>query len=155
MDRGYMDFSRLARIAAAGAFFVTGAKNNLRLSRHISCRAKSGQRFSRAFRISLDSAPLPLRFCHHAIREMLFGATARLPSIPHKLLRTPALAEPTASSLGFLADFRPAIHHGCNESLRMTLCNGGVLPVHSFSRFSQGEFDLIRLCPALPAAYVP
>ncbi len=53
---------------------------------------------------------LPLRFCRHAIREMLFDATARPPSIPHKLLRTLGLAEPTEFSLGFLADFRPAIH---------------------------------------------
>ena len=54
--------------------------------------------------------PLPLRFCRHAIREMLFGAIARLTSIPHKLLRTPALVESIEFSLGFLADFRPAIH---------------------------------------------
>ena len=55
-------------------------------------------------------ALLPLHFYRHAIREMLFGATARLASIPHKLLGTPALAEPTEFSLGFLADFQPAIH---------------------------------------------
>ncbi len=36
MDRGYMDFSRLGRIAAAGAFFVTRAKDNLRFSRQRS-----------------------------------------------------------------------------------------------------------------------
>jgi hypothetical protein len=36
MDRGYMDFRRLARIAASGAFFVTRAKSNLRFSRHRS-----------------------------------------------------------------------------------------------------------------------
>ena len=36
MDRGYMDFSRLNRIAAAGAFFVTRAKDNLRFSRQRS-----------------------------------------------------------------------------------------------------------------------
>ena len=36
MDRGYMDFARLSRIAAAGAFFVTRAKSNLRFSRHHS-----------------------------------------------------------------------------------------------------------------------
>jgi hypothetical protein len=52
-------------------------------------------------------APLFLASCHHAIREMLFGAIACLPSIPHKLLRTPALVEPTEFSLEFLADFRP------------------------------------------------
>ena len=36
MDRGYMDFVRLGRTAAAGAFFVTRAKDNLRFSRHRS-----------------------------------------------------------------------------------------------------------------------
>lgn len=32
LDRGYMDFTRLHRIARAGAFFVTRAKDNLRFS---------------------------------------------------------------------------------------------------------------------------
>lgn len=36
MDRGYMDFKRLSRIAGAGAFFVTRAKDNLRFSRQRS-----------------------------------------------------------------------------------------------------------------------
>ena len=36
MDRGYMDFKRLSLIAAAGAFFVTRAKDNLRFSRQHS-----------------------------------------------------------------------------------------------------------------------
>lgn len=36
MDRGYMDFKRLSLIAAAGAFFVTRAKDNLRFSRQYS-----------------------------------------------------------------------------------------------------------------------
>ena len=36
MDRGYMDFRRLNRIACAGAFFVTRAKDNLRFSRQHS-----------------------------------------------------------------------------------------------------------------------
>jgi hypothetical protein len=36
MDRGYMDFARLARILLAGAFFVTRAKSNLRFTRHRS-----------------------------------------------------------------------------------------------------------------------
>lgn len=36
LDRGYMDFARLHRIAAAGAFFVTRAKDNLRFTRHTS-----------------------------------------------------------------------------------------------------------------------
>lgn len=36
MDRGYMDFKRLNGIAAAGAFFVTRAKDNLRFSRQRS-----------------------------------------------------------------------------------------------------------------------
>lgn len=36
MDRGYMDFTRLNRIAVSGAFFVTRAKDNLRFSRQHS-----------------------------------------------------------------------------------------------------------------------
>lgn len=36
IDRGYMDFKRLNRIARAGAFFVTRAKHNLRFSRQRS-----------------------------------------------------------------------------------------------------------------------
>lgn len=36
MDRGYMDFGRLGRIAASSAFFVTRAKTNLRFGRHRS-----------------------------------------------------------------------------------------------------------------------
>lgn len=36
MDRGYMDFARLALIAKAGAFFVTRAKTNLQFTRHYS-----------------------------------------------------------------------------------------------------------------------
>jgi hypothetical protein len=36
MDRGYMDFRRLYRLASAGAFFVTRAKDNLRFSRQHS-----------------------------------------------------------------------------------------------------------------------
>lgn len=36
MDRGYMDFQRLGLMAAAAAFFVTRAKDNLRFTRHRS-----------------------------------------------------------------------------------------------------------------------
>jgi len=36
LDRGYVDFARLAHIAQAGAFFVTRAKDNLRFTRHLS-----------------------------------------------------------------------------------------------------------------------
>lgn len=36
MDRGYMDFVRLALVAHAGAFFVTRAKTNLQFTRHYS-----------------------------------------------------------------------------------------------------------------------
>ena len=36
LDRGYVDFARLARIAQAGAFFVTRAKDNLRFTRQRS-----------------------------------------------------------------------------------------------------------------------
>lgn len=36
IDRGYLDFERLARMAQAGAFFVTRAKDGLRFHRHRS-----------------------------------------------------------------------------------------------------------------------
>ena len=36
MDRGYMDFARLDRMARAGSFFVTRAKDNLQFSRQSS-----------------------------------------------------------------------------------------------------------------------
>lgn len=36
LDRGYVDFARLSRMATAGAFFVTRAKHNLRFCRHQS-----------------------------------------------------------------------------------------------------------------------
>ncbi len=46
MDRGYMDFNRLSRIASAGAFFVTRAKDNLRFSRQrslpVDCESAPG-----------------------------------------------------------------------------------------------------------------
>jgi IS4 transposase len=41
VDRGYMDFRRLDRIARAGAFFVTRAKDNLRFSRQRSLPVES------------------------------------------------------------------------------------------------------------------
>ena len=40
---------------------------------------------------------LRLRLCHHAIREMWFGATARLPSIPHILSRLRAVLASAAT----------------------------------------------------------
>src|SRR5262252_5500965 len=36
MDRGYIDFERLARLEDAGAFFVTRAKSNLKAQRRYS-----------------------------------------------------------------------------------------------------------------------
>ena len=36
MDRGYLDFERLGRLAAAGSFFVTRAKSNLKARRRYS-----------------------------------------------------------------------------------------------------------------------
>ncbi|MCW5555967.1 MAG: IS4 family transposase [Verrucomicrobiae bacterium] len=42
IDRGYMDFQRLNRIARAGAFFVTRAKDNLRFSRQRSLPVVAG-----------------------------------------------------------------------------------------------------------------
>lgn len=67
MDRGYVDFVRLARVAAAGAFFVTRAKDNLRFTRHVSrpvCYAdgvRSDQIGKLTSRKSRGSFPWPLR----------------------------------------------------------------------------------------------
>ena len=38
MDRGYIDFTRLARLDDAGSFFVTRAKSNMKFVRRYSCR---------------------------------------------------------------------------------------------------------------------
>jgi hypothetical protein len=67
MDRGYMDFSRLHRVAASGAFFVTRAKQNLRFTRHRSLAVdyEVGLQSDQIGRPSLPKAqadfPWPLR----------------------------------------------------------------------------------------------
>lgn len=67
MDRAYMDFLRLARIAASCAFFVTRAKDNLRFSRHYSLPVDypSGVRSDQVGKPTLQKAreafPWPLR----------------------------------------------------------------------------------------------
>jgi hypothetical protein len=42
MDRGYLDFERLGRLAAAGSFFVTRAKANLQVQRRYSHAVDKG-----------------------------------------------------------------------------------------------------------------
>ena len=67
MDRGYVDFSRLAKIAAAGAFFVTRAKDNTRFTRHHSLPVdySTGIKSDQIGKLTLDKArsdfPWPLR----------------------------------------------------------------------------------------------
>jgi len=67
MDRGYMDFVRLAGLAASGAFFVTRAKDNLRFTRHRSLpiNYEEGLRSDQIGRPTLakarDAFPWPLR----------------------------------------------------------------------------------------------
>lgn len=67
MDRGYMDFVRLAGLAASGAFFVTRAKDNLRFTRHRSLpiNYEEGLRSDQIGRPTLAKAreafPWPLR----------------------------------------------------------------------------------------------
>jgi len=71
MDRGYMDFQRLGRLAAAGAFFVTRAKDNLRFTRHRSLPtdAATGVRSDQIGKLTLASSrtafPWPLRRVHY------------------------------------------------------------------------------------------
>src|ERR1700730_367154 len=55
-----------------------GIKLQCELSKGANCQSRS-------------PSPLPLGFCHHAIREMLFGAIAHRWSIPQKPLHTLAL----------------------------------------------------------------
>lgn len=75
MDRGYMDFARLARIVLAGAFFLTRAKSNLRFSRYRSLPRDSseGVLSDQIGRPTLPKAaadfPWPLRRIHYFDKE--------------------------------------------------------------------------------------
>lgn len=67
MDRGYMDFVRLALIAKAGAFFVTRGKTNLQFTRHYSLPVDrfTGLRSDHVGKPTLEKSreafPMPLR----------------------------------------------------------------------------------------------
>jgi hypothetical protein len=71
MDRGYVDFQRLGRLAAAGAFFVTRAKDHLRFTRHRSLPtdAATGVRSDQIGKLTRASSraafPWPLRRVHY------------------------------------------------------------------------------------------
>ena len=75
MDRGYMDFARLYRIAQADAFFVTRAKDNLRFPRLYSRSVEpgSGVRSDQIGKPTLPKArtdfPVPLRRIHYFHKE--------------------------------------------------------------------------------------
>ena len=76
MDRGYVDFARLARIVGAGAFFVTRAKDNLRFTRHRSCPVNyaEGLRSDQIGKLSIPSSrklfPWPLRKVRYFDEEL-------------------------------------------------------------------------------------
>ena len=76
MDRGYVDFARLARIAGSGAFFVTRAKDNLRFTRHRSCPVNysEGLRSDQIGKLSIPSSrklfPWPLRKVRYFDEEL-------------------------------------------------------------------------------------
>jgi Transposase DDE domain/Domain of unknown function (DUF4372) len=82
MDRGYMDFVRLAGLAASGAFFVTRAKDNLRFTRHRSLPVnhEEGLRSDHLGKLTLAKAreafPWPLRrvryFDAESRRDLIF-----------------------------------------------------------------------------------
>jgi hypothetical protein len=82
MDRGYVDFVRLARMATAGAFFVTRAKDNLRFTRHQSRPVnfaeglRSDQIGKLTAKTSRESFPWPLRkvryFDEETRRDLVF-----------------------------------------------------------------------------------
>jgi len=71
MDRGYVDFQRLGLMAAAGAFFVTRAKDHLRFTRHRSLPsdAATGVRSDQIGKLTLARSraafPWPLRKVHY------------------------------------------------------------------------------------------
>ena len=71
VDRGYVDFLRLAKIAACGAFFVTRAKDNFRFTRHRSLPIdySTGLRSDHLGKLSRGKArkdfPWPLRLIHY------------------------------------------------------------------------------------------
>jgi hypothetical protein len=75
MDRGYMDFVRLALIAKAGAFFVTRAKTNLQFTRHYSLPVdrftglQSDHVGKPALEKSRKAFPMPLRKVRYADPE--------------------------------------------------------------------------------------
>jgi hypothetical protein len=82
MDRGYLDFARLAGLAASGAFFVTRAKDNLRFTRHRSLPVdhEQGLRSHHLGKLTLAKAreafPWPLRrvryFDAESRRDLIF-----------------------------------------------------------------------------------
>ena len=82
MDRAYMDFVRLARVATANAFFVTRAKDNLRFTRHQSrpVNYADGLRSDQIGKLSIwksrKSFPWPLRkvryFDEETRRDLVF-----------------------------------------------------------------------------------
>lgn len=82
MDRAYMDFVRLARVASANAFFVTRAKDNLRFTRHQSrlVNFADGLRSDQIGKLTIwrsrKSFPWPLRkvryFDEETRRDLVF-----------------------------------------------------------------------------------
>ena len=82
LDRAYMDFIRLARVATANAFFVTRAKDNLRFTRHQSrpVNFADGLRSDQIGKLSIwksrKSFPWPLRkvryFDEETRRDLVF-----------------------------------------------------------------------------------
>ena len=82
LDRAYMDFIRLARVATANAFFVTRAKDNLRFTRHQSrpVNFADGLRSDQIGKLTIwksrKSFPWPLRkvryFDEETRRDLVF-----------------------------------------------------------------------------------
>lgn len=82
IDRAYVDFARLARVATANAFFVTRAKDNLRFTRHQSRTVNfaDGLRSDQIGKLTIwksrKSFPWPLRkvryFDEETRRDLVF-----------------------------------------------------------------------------------
>ncbi|MCD6339750.1 MAG: IS4 family transposase [Verrucomicrobia bacterium] len=92
MDRGYMDFARLHRFTAAGSFFVTRAKDNLRFTPH---RSQPADYLSgiRSDQIGKPTLPKARRAYPSLLRKIRFfdPETARDPVFLTNHMLVPAL----------------------------------------------------------------
>src|SRR5271157_46827 len=119
MDRGYLDFERLARLDDAGSFFVTRAKSNLKARRRYS---RPGRSFDRP-RLRSDGSLDRLLFAPRvqpsaAADQVQRSANRQAAGVPHQ-------------------QFRPGRPHH-RQALQMSLAGGTVLQMDQAAPAHQG-----------------